>query len=354
VYLKSKLTSTSIVEGAMHMFVTPIIPRCEVVGDYKYESGHGIIPFGVKDNPNGEGKVQLTRSVALSALIQPDFEDTRVMLRVCKLDTTAVIGKDLLHEWEMYSAAEKGDNRKREAYDDRLRAHMVFHLTSSHHLPPYKGARPMSTGEAIELLESVIKSNKDVEDRLVDRFMKTHKDLVISLELLYNSAIQQVINEFSALEALFPQGYVYTYDPPSIFAREIGSQILNRLFLAAVKAVSNHNKFTRMRTFAINDYADKALVSLVLNALATQGSSEGGSSVRCVAKQDLFKGKGGLYGPTHHEKGAILVVHNNSDGFGQNIETEGMNGSLDGTMGASSSAAASLERNRKDLLDSIF
>ena len=49
----------------------------------------------------------------------------------------------------------------------------------------------------------------------------------------------------------------------------------------------------------------------------------------------------------------MLVIHNNSDGFGQNIETEGMVGSLDGAIGSSSSAAASLERNRKDLLDFI-
>jgi hypothetical protein len=42
----------------------------------------------------------------------------------------------------------------------------------------------------------------------------------------------------------------------------------------------------------------------------------------------------------------ILVT----DGFGQNIETEWESGSMDGAIGANSSAAASLLRTRKDLL----
>jgi len=50
----------------------------------------------------------------------------------------------------------------------------------------------------------------------------------------------------------------------------------------------------------------------------------------------------------------MLVVHNNSDGFGQNIETEYALGSLDGAVGSNSSAAASLYRGREDLLDFIL
>ena len=367
--VKSKLTQISPVEGAMHTFVTPIIGRCEMVGDYKYEYGHGIIAFGDTDNPNGEGKVRLTRSVAMSAAIQLDFETSRVMLRVCKLDATPVVGKDLLNGvqdgdglWENCSVQDKQDPQKRAAYDARLRAHMVFHLTSSHRLPASKDvADPLSVKEAISFLESVIKPNTDVEDQLVDKFMEIHNGQVVSLELLYYAAVQQVINEFSALEALFPQGYIYTYDPPSIFAREIGAPVSNRLFLTAVKAVSNHNVLSNMKVFAINDYADHKIADLETNALAAQvgdvdpKTHEGGITVRCMAKRHVFAGKGGLYdGKELLEEGAMLVVHNNSDGFGQNIETEGMGGSLDGAIGASSSAAASLERSREDLLDFIF
>jgi hypothetical protein len=351
----------------MHTFVTPLIGRCEMMGDYKWEYGHGVEKFGSGPDSKGQAQVMLTRSVALSASMQPDFELPAVMLAVCKLDGREVVGKDLLGgrkdgdaPWESCSVQDKQDEQKRAAYDAMLRAHIVFHLTASHRLPPRKDAvDAMSVDEAITFLESVIKSEKDVEEQLVDKFMETLNDQVVSLELLYNTAVQQAINEFSALEAMFPQGYVYTYDPAVIFARQIGSRILNRLFLAAVKAVSNQNVFANMKTFAINDYNDKKLVDLANTALTAQvtgseapGNTEVRHTIRCCSKSQVFDGKRGLYGGA--EKGAMLVVHNNSDGFGQNIETENMGGSLDGAIGASSSAAASLERGREDLLDFIF
>ena len=351
----------------MHTFVTPIIGRCEMMGDYKYEYGHGVQILGSGLDPKSQVKVMLTRSVALSASIQPDFEQTKVMLAVSKLDTNEILGKDLMGEknaanalQDNWTAKDKQDEQKRLVYDARLRAHMVFHLTASHRLPARKDIVDlMAVNEAIAFLESVINSKKDVENQFVHKFMKTLNDQVVSLELLYNTAVQQVINEFSAIEAMFSQSYVYTYDPAVIFAREIGSRVLSRLFLAAIKTVSDHNTFANMKTFAINDYDDKKLVDLGKAALAAQvtgdsssGNANVGHKIRCCSKSQVFNGQGMLYGGA--DKGAILVVHNNSDGFGQNIETENMGGSLDGAIGASSSAAASLERARKDLLDFIF
>lgn len=353
-----------VVEGAIHTFITPIIGRCEMMGDYRFANGHGVVGFGSRLDSKTQTQVMLTRSVVMSASIHPDFEYRTVMLAVSKLDAKEVVGKDLLEEgsdgdapWEICSIQDKRDKQKRAAYDGRLRSHMVFHLTASHSLPARRDVRdPMSVKEAVTFLKSVIKPEGNAEDQLVGKFMETYNDQIISLELLYNTAVQQVINEFSALEAMFPQGYVYTYDPASIFAREIGAEILNHLFLAAVKAVSNHNVFTNMKVFAINDYADKSLVDLANHALAAQATGGVGhnqieSSISCTGKSQVFNGRGGLYGDT--VPGAMLVVHNNSDGFGQNIETEGMS-SLDGAIGVSSSAAASLERGREDLLDYIF
>ena len=46
----------------------------------------------------------------------------------------------------------------------------------------------------------------------------------------------------------------------------------------------------------------------------------------------------------------LLVIHNNSDAFGQNIETESAGGSLDGAIGVYSNAAACLARGKRDLL----
>ena len=355
------------VEGALHTFIATVIPRCEIVGDYAYTHGHSIVGFG--SAPKTNPKVRLTRSVALSASIQPDFETPHIMLHVSALSATKIIGSDFLasspseEPWSILTPLAKQDPRRRASYDERLRAHMIYHLTSSHYLPARCSiSSPLTVEEAISFLKSLITSDSTthISDQLVNKFTETDNHAIISLELLYNTSIQQILNEFSALEALFPQGYVYTYDPASIFAREIGAEILNRLFLLALKSVSAYNPFTNMRTFAVNDYADEDLVELARYALASQTSLPGSkgsgseSAIRCISKTELFTGKGGLYSPTNHEKGAMLVLHNNSDGFGQNIETEGMGGSLDGTIGASSSAAASLERNRTDLLDFIF
>jgi hypothetical protein len=75
-----------------------------------------------------------------------------------------------------------------------------------------------------------------------------------------------------------------------------------------------------------------------------------------MRKDDLFSGKtgAGLYNPPMDARGAMLVIHNNSDAFGQNIETEPSGGSLDGVVGEYSSASASLMRDRKDLCDNLI
>jgi hypothetical protein len=51
---------------------------------------------------------------------------------------------------------------------------------------------------------------------------------------------------------------------------------------------------------------------------------------------------------TNGPKDKALVLHNNSDGFGQNIEHEGAS-SMDGMIGLGSNAYLALQRTRKDL-----
>jgi hypothetical protein len=118
--------------------------------------------------------------------------------------------------------------------------------------------------------------------------------------------------------------------------------------LLALRHLSEHNQFRNLKIFGFNDYADKGIMALATKALERQ-------KVLVVRKGDLFRGAGGRYdvGSLKEAGEAMLVVHNNSDGFGQNIETEGSSGSLDGAIGSCSSAAASLERGRKDLLDFV-
>ncbi|KAF8861385.1 hypothetical protein BDZ45DRAFT_267428 [Acephala macrosclerotiorum] len=360
-FISKKNDEITDMEGAMHTFVTPVVPRCEMIGDYRYQpslGGHGTDKFGEQTRAmfESEGKCHIARSVVLSASIQMDFENSIVMLKVCKLGSRQVVGLDILpkNEWAVLDTKSKQNDQLRHDYDEVLRCHMVYHLTKAHKLPSRKEIEDfMDVESTITFLELLVTTAGDITERVVGKFTELGNHQIVSLELLFNTALHQARNEFAALEALCPQGYVYTYDPASIFAREIGAGILNRLFLAALKHLSNHHEFENMRVFGFNDYADRNILNLLRQALAKQ------QHVKVTSKQDLFNGPGGragLYDVSHikEAEGAMLVVHNNSDGFGQNIETEGMFGSLDGAIGSSSSAAASLERKRKDLLDFIW
>jgi hypothetical protein len=339
-------------EGAMHTFVTLVVGRCEIVGDYRYNvfvGEYGVPLFGNVETEGGN--VRLSRSVVLSAAIQMDFDNSDIMLKVCKLEGMDVMGVDLGRggEW-ILSREEKQDDRKRKEYEGLLRSYMVFHLTSDRRLPARKEVpNPMNVDTTIEFLKVVINGSEDAAENMVGRYAELHNNQIVSLELLFNVALHQARNEFSALEALFPQGYVYTYDPASIFAREIGAEIPNRLMLLALRHLSDHNQFRNMKVFGFNDYADRRIVALTAKALEKQ------AKVLVVSKADLFRGAYGRYDVESFRgvEGAMLVVHNNSDGFGQNIETEGASGSLDGAIGSNSSAAASLERRREDLLDFV-
>jgi hypothetical protein len=338
-------------EGAMHTFVTPVIGRCEMVGDYRFNRGHGVTVFGDVDSKDGKSNVRLTRSVVLSASIQMDFEGHRVLLRVCRLDGKRVVGVDRgSDDWPIISREDKQNDGLRNTYDEFLRNYMVFHLMGEKSLPGRKEVKEyMDTEATVGFLDSVILGSGDAKEEMVDKFSELYNHDIVSLELLFNVALHQVRNEFSALEALCPQGYVYTYDPASIFASQIGAEILNRLMLAAVKYLSGKNQFQNMRIVGLNDYADRGIIGLAKVALEKQ------TKVRVVSKAALFSRVDGKYdtGDFPEAQGSALVIHNNSDGFGQNIETEGPFGSLDGAIGSKSSAAGSLERNRPDLLDFV-
>lgn len=338
-------------EGAMHTFVTPVVPRCEMEGDYIYHYGHDITPLLTADDGWGE-KLKMARSVVLSASIHMDFElsNAPVMMGLCRLENEEVIGQDLAEDPAFTVLAEKNDTKQWQGYDYKLKQHMVYHLTSKRQLPARLDAKTLlSVGRAIDLLEKVIQGQDPIPEQLVDRYIRTDDNL-LSLEMLFTTAFQVAKNEFSALEALCPQGYVYTYDPASIFARNVGARLLNRLMLVGLKHLSDGDKLANLKIFGFNGYDEPKFLPLVQAALVKQ------AHVIVVDKSDLFTGADGRYDVSKWKEatGAMLVLHNNSDGFGQNIEFESCGGSMDGAIGDSSSAAASLFRTRKDLLDHVF
>jgi hypothetical protein len=331
-------------EGAMHTFVTPLV-RAHMHGDYIYRGGHGVIRFAPVDN------MQQARVVIISAQIQPDFEGPEVLLALTALKETPLIGSSLPNDFVVPEMAIKQVSSERAVYDLSLKRHIVKHLTQETQLPNTHKTTTQTTERIIPILETFIKSLLPYPADIAGSYLQLpygSSAPVLCVQLLFNTAVHQLRNELSALEALCPQGYVYTSDPPSIFAREIGSEILNRLQFAALKYLAVENAFSNMRVFAFNDYADSGAIDLLKAAMSNQ------PHVMIVSKQSLFKGPRGTYAALPGTEGSLLVIHNNSDAFGQNIETEWETGSMDGAIGANSSAAASLERGRADLISNLM
>jgi hypothetical protein len=293
-------------EGAMHTFVTPIC-LAYLHGDYKYRGGHGIVHFPDVE-VNGK-MMQQARQVVISASVQPDFEGKHVMLRACALEDSAVEGTPLPKDFKIMDVKDKQIDEKRNAYDIMLRAHMIYHLTKAGCLPGLSQAdlNIFDVLMAINLFTEQITAEEIDYSKIQEMFVRLPGGAVISLEILFNSAVQQLRNEISALEVLCPQGYVYTIDPPSIFAQEIGQTLLNRIQVAALKWLAQgEDGFKNMEMVAFNDYADPYALKLLSTALRNRGY------IMVAPKIHMFPGPVGVYNPSPSGGESLLVVHNNS------------------------------------------
>lgn len=338
-------------EGALHTFITPMVD-ITMHGDYQWKAGHSIHRF---ESVNG---YQLGRCVLLSALIQQDFEDEQVMLKVARLEDYEFTG--IPNYPRMLDVATKQLNEKRREYDNQLRRYLVYHLTASRRLPPRAAMRDiaMNGSQTLQFLSDAIRhTSADKFPVLMrDRVIK-HGEYMISLEIMFMTALHQIRNEFYLLEHLCTQGYVYSFNPPAIFAQFFGSQgteLLSRVHVAALKLFAHVSKMERCRCIAWNDFNSQTIFGLVQQALENHPHIAVRRNVDIFPKANQLKPGQGLYVPPEGAKDAILVIHNNSDAFGQNIETELAGGSLDGVIGAYSSAAASLMRHREDLCDKLM
>jgi hypothetical protein len=336
-------------EGALHTFINPMV-KATIHGDYQWKGSHSIFRFG------SHGDHQLGRRVLISALVQQDFEDERVMLRVCEVEAEAVIGRTELPK--LISVKDKQNRAIRRKYDEEIRKYLVYRLTASHRLPPLDIARgkSLTIKDTLDHLQRAIMNDRNlkIQDVIEGYFVRFGR-YVISLEIMFMTAVYQVKNEFYLLEQICPDaGYVYTFNPPAIFARIFGSQgthFLSLVHVAAMKYVASVKKLQRCKCIAWSDYASPEIVKLLHHALAIQ------PHIKVKRNDDLFVGEKphlekqgkGLYVAPRGTEGSVLVIHNNSDAFGQNIESEMAGGSLDGVMGAYSSAAGSLLRQKNDL-----
>lgn len=351
---KQRLDKITNMEGAMHTFLNPIV-EVKMHGDYVWRGGHSIQKFG------SQGGCQLGRLVLLSALIQQDFENEEVMLKVARLEDYEFIG--LPNMPAILDVHAKQDDEKRRKYDWDLRRYMIYHLIPSHRLPTRKSVQEtaMTLPQTLAFLADCITTHP--AESLPKRIQATaihFKHYFISLEVLFMTALHQIRNEFYLLEHLCAaQGYVYTFNPPAIFVRwfddhglnSYGTELLSRVHVAALKLFAHVAKMEACRCVAWSDFASPRIVPLLREALRSR------PHVKVRRWDDLFVktgGDGGLYHPPEGAEGSMLVIHNNSDAFGQNIETEPSGGSLDGVIGSNSSAAGSLLRTRKDLCDRLM
>jgi hypothetical protein len=339
-------------EGALHTFVTPLVD-ITMHGDYQWRARHSVHRFG------SAGAFQLGRRVILSALIQQDFEDDDVMFRVARLDEEEVIGA--LGLPRILEVEGKQDDAARRSYNSRIREYLVYHLVASRQLPAAETVRDytMTISGTLDFLRDVIKrpTAKDLQAQMQLRFFHCNRQ-ILSLELMFNTALHQIMNEFGLLEQrCAKQGYVYTFNPPAIFARFLGpdgTELLTRIHIAALKYFASVHPLNACHCVAWDDFSSPGITDLLRHAVS-------GHHITVKRMADLFpKDRGikqergeGLYVPPNGAEDAMLVIHNNSDAFGQNIETEPFGGSLDGVIGACSSAAGSLMRHRKDLCDDL-
>ncbi|MGB7127521.1 MAG: hypothetical protein WBD50_00315 [Candidatus Rhabdochlamydia sp.] len=323
-------------EGALHTFITPICP-VTMLGDYIYKNRHGILLL----NKNRG------RRVVLSAAIQPDFElagNDEVIMKIVEIKQQPVIGQILPSDfqplWNQSNGNQEIFEKKLKQYDELLQKHLIYFLTKKHRLPALHEVQNITTyQETIELLEELIlKEEVDILEILSDKFVVLN-DHVISLEALFTIYTHQLCNEFSVLEQMLPQGYVYTINPPSIFTTQIGGvknvNLLNRLQILSFKHLIKSSSFENLKVIGFNNYFDKDALSLFRHVFFDK---------IVIKTQALFE-----QGHYSMRDPYALVLHNNSDAFGQNIETEGPS-SLDGVIGSYSDAACHLQRNRENLV----
>lgn len=411
-------SAISNIQGALHSFVTALVP-IKMHGDYVYRGGHSIRAFELSDLLLGTGRqasfpattttsssssstappaidtqgisaIQLYRPVVLSTMIHLDFENAEVANRLFAVREGLEISKTFPpapfpEAIDIPTPETLNDRSYREKYDDELISRAIWHLTKEHRMPFPGTPDYFEFGELglLRYLDEKLSSSQPYTHQHQDAFL-VNKVLLpshpqakaLSLEMMHNALVESLTNEWRALETLCTRrGYVFTWNPPSIFAMLVESETLNRLFVHAVRAVLNtcldphslhsqsnamrgsHFHLEHLRCFVFDDFKDKVAMQQLRSVfeaynLAAKRNLSSHNDVLCRARREAFDQHAGDYVGNRFAPGCTLVLHNNSDAFGANIETEGPT-SLDGVIGCYSSAAAALNRNRADLV-SIF
>ncbi|GAA6057892.1 hypothetical protein JCM3770_001823 [Rhodotorula araucariae] len=337
-------------EAALHSFVTALV-RTTMVGDYAWHGGHSVVELGKTE----DGRHRLGRRVVLSTALHQDFEDGQVAERFYAVEREQLQGRDLSADgpFQVPSVEEKASDASRAAYDHRLKRHAVHHLVHSRLLPSLADLPqpPWSISQATRSLKGHLTAApaEPPSAAMVNRFLRLPSGTILSLEFLFGSYLASVSNELSALEALCPAaqgGYAYTFSPPSIFARRLPAEFSTLLVLLALRETALATPsapLDSMRLFSLGTH-HPALAALLPLARAVLPPH-----VAVLSRDKLFPPPAQTLALPPCAADATIVLHNNSDAFGQNIESEAAGGSLDGVLGAWSDASRGLRRDRVDL-----
>jgi len=164
----------------------------------------------------------------------------------------------------------------------------------------------------------------------------------VSLQALFNMEVETLRTEFQALNLLAnTRNFIYTVDPPRIFAGCATTAFMSRLKAVAFRYLAETEPalFSKMTAVIFNDFGDtdlekgpnQGIIHLMRNALQPVLDSD--ASLRVQPRTACYDQATGLYQGYPGLSGqALLVIHNNSDAFGENIRTEGCS-SLDGVIG---------------------
>jgi hypothetical protein len=371
-------------EGLLHQFFT-VMGECWMTADATWGSLHTTLKGG------------MGRKVIISGQIHPDYEKSganSVMSLLTKVEDTAKKGQLLNPDnFTIPTPEEKQDDGRRTDYDNSIVNDLVYRFTKAHRLPALSEIAEndrLTMADAVTTIEGLInKPSADISQQLQNKFVKGADGSVHSLEVLFASYVHQLRNELSQLEARATNGYIYTIDPPSIFANCFGQNVmernirdpnsiklLNRMQILAFQHLAKNSPTKHLKLLGFNTTGDPKALELWQTALKPYG-------IEAVAKvpgiyKVIFNDKEVTQEEyaqikttdmqfctakyARHEPWA-LVLHNNSDGFGQNIENEDrLSGkaykpsykSLDALIGGVTNFSSVVRRARSDLTTHTF
>eukprot|EP01080_Neovahlkampfia_damariscottae_P006911 gene6911-11074_t len=326
-------------EGIFHTMISPICNIVLTADLYQDKQENESISL------EGQG-----RNVVLTTTIQPDFETEHVMLQLTKVQKKEIRGKKLdLENWKFFhqmmndkEITHKNFSTKLKDYEEKLKKHLIYLLTFENKLPSLSAVKKnvMSLEACIDFMQRMIKTNFMIS--LTNYFVKLDSN-VISLEILFNIFVHQTRNEFSFFEQNLTQGYVYTINPSKDYVIQLGFDsisIFDRLHVLVLQYL-DVKMYKNLKSIVVST-EDKDVFDLY-------------EFIFSKSEIDVLPYKS-IIGEDKKYKSDFpyaLIIHNYSDAFGENIQTdESM--SVNGLIGSHSNAACCLSCERKDLCDYIM